>query len=140
MKINFKRLHPDAIVPSYAHTEDAGFDLCANETVTLQPGDRASIPTGIAIAIPTGYVGLAWDKGGISHKGGIKSLGGVLDTGYTGEIFMGVINLSDKPYTFEKGHKVGQMILQEKIHAEFVEVDDIGQGERGEKRFGSTGK
>lgn len=140
MNIQFKKLHVDAVTPIYSHDNDGGFDLCASESITLAPMQRASVPTGIALAIPDGYVGLVWDKSGVSHKGGIKTLGGVVDAGYRGEIFVGVINLSDKAYTFEKWHKVAQMIIQERIKANFVEVDMLDDTTRGEKGFGSTGK
>lgn len=140
MKINIKKLHPDAIVPRFAHHNDAGFDLFAIEDTTINPGQRLSVKTGIALAIPDGYVGLVWDKSSISHKQGIKTIGGVIDSGYRGEILIGMINLSDAPYTFEKGHKVAQMIIQERQYVDLVEVEELEDGVRGAGGFGSTGK
>ncbi len=140
MKLLIKKLHPEAKVPTFAHATDAGLDLCAVETVTIAPGERRSVATGIAMAIPGGHVGLVWDKSGIAHKGGLKTLGGVIDAGYRGEIFVGLHNLSDTPYTFEAGHKVAQILIQAIVQPELVEADELPEADRGEKAFGSTGK
>ncbi len=140
LPIKFKKNHPDAKSPTYAHEGDAGFDLFSVETVTILPGERYSIDTGVAFEIPKGYVGLIWDKSGISQVHGLKNLGGVIDSGYRGSVKVGLVNLSDKPYTFEKGHKTGQMLVQKIEVADFIEVDDLGETERGEGGFGSSGK
>ncbi len=140
MKIKIKKLHPDAKIPQYAHAGDAGVDLFTVEPFELEPGERKSIPLGIAMEIPDGYVGLIWDKSGLSHKYGIKSFGGVVDSGYRGEIHAGVMNLSDKFFSFEKGHKIAQMLIQKVERAEFKEVDELSESVRGEGRFGSSGK
>ncbi len=140
MKLLIKKLHPEAKVPAFAHVTDAGLDLCAVETVTIAPGERTSIATGIAMAIPEGHVGLVWDKSGIAHKGGLKTLGGVIDAGYRGEIFVGLLNTGDVPYTFEAGHKVAQILIQAIVQPELVETDELPEADRGEKAFGSTGK
>jgi dUTP pyrophosphatase len=140
LKLNIKKLHPDAIVPKYALPSDAAFDLFAINSITISPGHQVVVPTGISMAIPEGYVGLIWDKSSIAIKNGIKTMGGVIDAGYRGEVLVGVINLSDKEYTFEKGHKVTQMIIQERLHADIVEVDNLSETERGAGGFGSTGK
>ncbi len=139
MKLLIKKIHPQATVPSFAHATDAGLDLCAVEAVTLAPGERRSIATGIAMAIPEGYVGLVWDKSGISHKGGLKTLGGVVDAGYRGEIFVGLHNLSDTSYTFAAGNKVAQILIQKIEQPELIETDALPEADRGEKAFGSTG-
>jgi len=140
MKLLIKKLHPAAVMPAFAHATDAGLDLCTVEAVTLLPGERRTIATGIALAIPEGYVGLVWDKSGIAHKGGLKTLGGVIDAGYRGEIFVGLHNLSDAPYTFAVGNKVAQILIQKIEQPELVEVDELPEADRGEKGFGSTGK
>ena len=106
MKLRIKKLHPDAVIPKYAHDNDAGFDLYTVEQFELEPGERKSVPLGLALEIPDGYVGLMWDKSGLSHKYGIKSFGGVVDSGYRGEIHAGIMNLSDKFFSFEKGLKL----------------------------------
>jgi dUTP pyrophosphatase len=140
MILKIKKLHPDAKIPQFACEGDAGMDLYIPETVHLLPGERKSIPLGLAMEIPFGYVMLMWDKSGLSHNHGIKSFGGVIDAGYRGEIHVGVINLSDKPYTFEKGHKIIQFLIQAVEHSTVVEVNELSPSDRGEKRFGSTGK
>lgn len=138
--LKIKKLHPDSIIPKYALPGDAAFDLLAQNSVTVPAGRQAQVPTGIAMAIPEGYVGLIWDKSSIGIREGIKVMGGVIDAGYRGEVVVGVINLSQKDYTFEKGHKVAQMIIQERLHADIVEVDELDTTERGAGGFGSTGK
>ena len=140
MQLKIKKLHPDAKIPHFAHEGDAGLDLYVPETLELAAGERKSIPLGLAFEIPAGYVGLLWDKSGISHKHGIKSFGGVIDAGYRGEVSVGLMNLSDKPYTFEKGHKIIQLLIQPIEHPEIVETDELAPSQRGEGGFGSTGK
>lgn len=138
--IKVKRLHPDAKLPSYAHPGDAGFDLFAPEAVTLGPGERKGIPSGLAIELPGNCVGLIWDKSGLSIKSGLKVLGGVLDSGYRGEIIVGMINLGAEPYTFQKGHKLAQMLIQEVVRADIEEIAELTETERGAGGLGSTGK
>ena len=140
MKVKIKKLHPDAIIPRYAQPGDAGMDLFVPEAFELEPGERKSIPLGFAIEIPPGHVGLIWDKSGLSHKYGIKTFGGVIDSGYRGEWHVGVINLSDKFFGFEKGHKIAQLLLQQVETVDFEEVKNLSETERGVGGFGSTGK
>lgn len=137
--IKIKKLSEDAISPRYAHTDDAGMDFFSNETVILQPKERKLISTGIAMAIPAGYVGLIWDKSGIASKHGIKTMAGVIDAGYRGEIKILVHNLADQPYTFEKGTKVAQMLIQPVEQRQIMEVEKFEETLRGEGGFGSTG-
>ncbi|MFZ2038495.1 MAG: dUTP diphosphatase [Minisyncoccia bacterium] len=140
MKLKIKKLDPDAKIPKYAHHDDAGLDLYTIKTIVLKVGERFPIPTGLAMEIPEGYVGLIWDKGGLAVNHGIKTIAGVVDSTYRGEILVAVMNLGDKDFTFEKGHKVAQMIIQKKETAEFEEVDELCCTVRGEGRLGSTGK
>lgn len=140
MKIKIKKLSNDSILPTYANYDDAGMDFYSLEKIEIKPNQRIQVQTGIAMEIPIGHVGLIWDKSGISHNHGLKTLGGVIDSGYRGEIKIGVINLSDKVYVLEKGHKIAQMIIQEKITPELVEVDDLADSQRGESGFGASGK
>ena len=139
MQIQVKKLHPKAKLPSFAHATDAGMDLCTTEDFTLEPGERHSVSTGIAIALPTDCVGLIWDKSSIGQKRGLKSLGGVVDAGYTGEIFVGLVNVGSEPQAFAAGDKVAQLLIQKVEHPEIVEVVELDVTERGEGRFGSTG-
>lgn len=138
--LKVKCLDPRAEMPVFEHDGDAGFDLYSLNKVILGPGDRAQVHTGIAMEIPYGYVGLIWDKSGLSHKHGLKTLGGVVDSGYRGEIMIGIVNLSGNEYTIEEGHKVAQMIIQKKEMVEIMTTDELSETERGESGFGSTGK
>lgn len=140
MKIKIKKIHSDAIIPKYAHHDDAGMDLFSIDSFEMEPGERKSIPLGVSIEIPNGYVGLIWDKSGLSHKYGIKTFGGVIDAGYRGEIHAGIMNLSDKYFKFEKGHKVAQLLIQKIDTIEFEEVGELDSTDRGDGSFGSTGK
>ncbi len=141
MKIKIKKLSENAKTPSYAHFDDAGMDLFAVSDTLIKAGERVQVPTGLAMELPVGYVGLIWDKSGLSHKHGLKTLGGVIDSGYRGEILVGIINLGKEEYRLEKGHKVAQMIIQEKISVEFEEVSELDDSsERGAGGIGSSGK
>ncbi len=90
--------------------------------------------------IPEGYVGLIWDKSGLSHKYGIKSFGGVIDSGYRGEIHAGVMNLSDKYFKFEKENKIAQLLIQKVERVKFEEAEELSDTDRGRGGFGSSGK
>jgi dUTP pyrophosphatase len=140
MKLKIKKLNSEAKLPEYANSDDAAFDLFSIEDIEIKPNDRVQIPTGIAMQIPENHVGLIWDKSGLSHNQGLKTLGGVIDSGYRGEVKVGLINLGSEIYKIEKGHKVAQMIIQRKETCEVVEVDDLEDSERGEGGFGSSGK
>ena len=139
MLIKFKKIHPDAKIPRYAYRGDAGMDLYIPEDYIIKVGERRSIPLGIAIEIPEGYVGLLSDKSGLSHKHGLKSYGGVIDSGYRGEIHVGIMNLSDTDYEFKKGEKIIQILILPVVQAEVMEVDELDQSDRGEGAFGSSG-
>jgi dUTP pyrophosphatase len=140
MILKIKKIHPDAKIPHYAHYDDAGFDLFVVEGTVVKKGERVAVPTGLMMEIPEGYVGLIWDKSGLAIKHGIKTIGGVVDSTYRGEVLVGVINLSGHNYLFEKGHKIAQMIIQKKETMEFMEVEELTDTVRGEGGFGSTGK
>ncbi len=141
MKIKIKKLNEEAKIPSYVHFDDAGMDLYTVADVLIRVGERVQVPTGLAMELPVGYVGLIWDKSGLSHKHGLKTLGGVIDSGYRGEILIGMINLGKEEYRIEKGHKVAQMIIQEKVSVEFEEVAELDESsERGIGGIGSSGK
>lgn len=139
-KLKIKKVITDAVLPSYAYAGDAGMNLYAAESVTILPGEIARVRSGIAMEIPHGYVGLCWDRSGLSMNHGIKVLAGVIDSGFRGELVMGVINLGKEPYTLEKGHKVMQILIQKVEKPEIMEVTELSESERGEKGFGSTGK
>ena len=140
IEIKFQKLHPDAQVPSYAHTGDAGADVYAVAEVTLQPQDRAAIPTGLAVDIPIGYEIQVRPKSGLALKHGIGILNspGTIDAGYRGEIQVIVINFGKEAYTFAKGQKIAQLVLKPVIQAKYIE-GELGTSDRGVGGFGSTG-
>lgn len=140
MQLKIKKLNPEAVLPNYSYEDDAAFDLFSTEDIEIKSNHRVQVPTGIAMQIPVGFVGLIWDKSGLSHKHGLKTLGGVVDSGYRGEVQVGLINLGKESYKIKKGHKVAQMIIQKKETCEIVEVDELEESERGEGGFGSSGK
>lgn len=139
LTLKIKRVK-DVKLPNYELEGDAGLDLYAADTVTLQPGEKGAVPTGVQMEIPEGHVGLIWDKSGLAIKHGLKTLGGVIDSGYRGEVLVGMINLSKEPYTFEKNHKVAQMIIQKKEVVVVQEASALEESQRGARGFGSTGK
>ncbi len=139
MKILVKKLNPEAIIPKFALEGDAGMDLYSVEDVILKPGERVPCKTGIAVKIPEDYAGLIWDKGGLSHKFGIKTLGGVFDSNYTGEWLIGLVNLGQENFEIKKRQKIAQVIFQKMEAPEIEIVDDLPKTNRGEGRHGSTG-
>lgn len=139
MELLVKKLHPDAIVPTRTHHDDAGLDLCSREEFTLQPGERKAVDTGIAVAIPAGHVGLIWDKSSVPFKYGVKTMGGVIDTQYRGEIKVIMINLSQEPASFTIGQKLAQLVVQKVEILPVREVAELETTDRGEKGFGSSG-
>lgn len=139
MKIQIKKIHPDAIIPKFALNGDVGMDLFSIQDAEIKPGERISCGTGIAIKIPEGYAGLIWDKSGPSHKFGIKTLGGVFDSNYTGEYLIGMVNLGKEAFKIEKGQKIAQVLIQKIETPEIEEVEELEQTNRGDGAFGSTG-
>lgn len=139
MALKIKKLHPEATLPKYLRPGDAAMDLYANETKILQPNQRELISTGIAMAIPAGHVGLIWDRSGMAANHGIKSMGGVIDSNYRGEVKVILHNLTSQSFTIEKGMRIAQMLIQEVTQKEILEVEELDQSIRGEKGFGSTG-
>ncbi len=140
MKIKIKKLHAESKVPFYATEGDAGLDLFSDENLVLKPGERQGIKTGISIELPLGYVGLVWDKSGISFKSGIKVMGGVMDAGYRGEYMVCLANLSEEDFHIEKGKKIAQLLIQKVEHPEIEEASELSETERGEGGFGHTGE
>lgn len=140
MQLHIKKLHQDAKLPSFAHVTDAGMDLFCSEGFSIAPGERVSAATGIAVTVPAGCVGLIWDKSGMSQKRGLKTLGGVVDAGYIGEVFVGLVNIGSEAQTFSAGDKIAQLIIQKIEHPDIIEITELEQTTRGEGRFGSTGR
>lgn len=139
MHIKVKKLREDVKLPTHGHTGDAGMDFYCAEDVIFPPGKQERVHTGVAIEIPEGYVGLIWDKSSISFNLGLKVFGGVIDSGYRGEIIMNLLNVSNKEVLMTKDHKIAQMVVQKFEHCDIVEVDELSETVRGKGREGSTG-
>ncbi len=139
MKLKVKKMSPDAKLPLYGHRGDAGLDLFSSSEYVLQKGEVFAVPTGVKVEIPMGYVGLIWDKSGVSLKG-VHRLAGVVDAGYRGEIKVVMVNLSQDPFVIDKGMKIAQLLIQPIVEVEVVEVEFLEDSSRGEGGFGSTGK
>jgi dUTP pyrophosphatase len=139
--LHVKRLDRDVPLPSYAHDGDAGLDLCAAEDVVLAPMARAAVATGLAIAVPTGWVGLVHPRSGLALRQGltVANAPGTIDAGYRGELKVILVNLGDEAVAIARGDRVAQLVLQEVAIADVVEVDDLDDTTRGAGGFGSTG-
>jgi dUTP pyrophosphatase len=143
LRIPVKRLDQDLPLPSYARAGDAGLDLLATEDVTLNPGERAAVPTGIAVAIPEGHAGFVHARSGKALKEGlaVANAPGLIDSGYRGEIKVIVVNLDpSSTIDIKRGEKVAQLVIQPVTTAELDEVDELPGSERGDGGFGSTGR
>ena len=136
--IKVQRLSSDAKLPNMAYDGDAAYDIYSNEDISLTPGNRANIKTGIKMAIPRNYAGLIWDKGGIANSG-IHTLGGVVDSGYRGEIMINLVNLGKDIYNIVSGQKIAQMIIQKIETPKIIETEIDDKTDRDEGGFGSSG-
>jgi dUTP pyrophosphatase len=141
LDLPMRRLHPDAVLPVYAHAGDAGLDLVAVETVTLAPGERYAVATGWAMAIPQGWVGLVHPRSGLALRQGltVANAPGTIDAGYRGELKVILVNLGAESVTVTAGERVAQLVLQRVGAARVQEVDDLDDTTRGDGGFGSTG-
>lgn len=129
-------------MPAYARQDDAGLDLLAAEAVTIEPGGRALVPTGVALAIPSGYAGLVLPRSGLALRHGVTVLNapGLIDAGYRGEVKVLLVNHDRARATVERGERIAQLVLQRVERAELIEVEDLPASDRGEGSFGSTGR
>lgn len=141
--MDVKRLSPNASLPRYATPGAAGMDLCAclSERVTLAPGERALIPTGLAVSIPQGYVGLVFARSGLAVKQGVALSNGVgvIDWDYRGEVKVGLVNLGRETFTVEHGARIAQMVVLPVEQMTLREVAELDDTDRGAGGFGSTG-
>ena len=143
VQVLITRIDPSVPLPTYAKGGDAGADIVTRVDVTLQPGERALVPTGIAIALPDGYVALVHPRSGLAIKHGVTMVNapGTVDAGYRGELHCIMINHDQKEaITFHKGDRIAQLVIQKVELAEFVEVKDLPGSGRGAGGFGSTGR
>ncbi|MDQ0094448.1 dUTP diphosphatase [Paeniglutamicibacter psychrophenolicus] len=140
--IALKMLDPDLPVPSYAHEGDAGADLCAREDVTLEPGQRALVPTGVSLALPLGFVGLIHPRSGLATKHGLTVVNapGTVDAGYRGELKVTLLNTdATTPIVLKRGDRIAQLVVQRVERARFIQVQELDDTARGAGGFGSTG-
>ena len=141
--MDVKRLSPNASLPRYATPGAAGMDLCAclSERVTLAPGERALIPTGLAVSIPQGYVGLVFARSGLAVKQGVALSNGVgvIDWDYRGEVKVGLVNQGQETFTVEHGTRIAQMVVLPVEQMALREVAELDDTDRGAGGFGSTG-
>ncbi len=145
MELKVKRLHPDAVIPTRATDGSAGMDLHAvlSEPLTVAAGERVRIPTGIAIGLPSPEtVALVFARSGLAVKHGLtlSNCVGVIDSDYTGEIQVGMINQSDTPYTVQPGERIAQLVIMPVLQPTVVETDTLEKTARGDGGFGSTGR
>ena len=141
-RVAVRRLHPQAVLPAYARPGDAGADLASTARVTLEPGERALVPTGIAMAIPQGHVGLVHPRSGAAARHGLSIVNapGTVDSGYRGEIMVNLVNLDPRtPIEIHPGDRIAQLVIQEYVAATFTEADSLPDSDRGETGHGSTG-
>ena len=138
-----QRLDPELEPLAYAHPGDAGLDLRARVDLTLAPGERAVVPTGVAVALPAGCVGLVHPRSGLAARHGVALVNapGTIDEGYRGEIQVIVINLDrTEPVTLSRGDRIAQLVVQRVEHVQVVEAQSLPDSQRGEGGFGSTGR
>lgn len=136
------RLDPDLPLPAYEHPGDAGMDLRSRIDVTLAPGERQLVPTGMAIALPAGYVALVCARSGLAlrHGIGLVNAPGVIDAGYRGEIGVILVNHdATTPVTLKRGDRIAQLVIERVERARLVEVSELPGSHRGDGGFGSTG-
>ena len=141
-KVLVKRLDPDMPLPAYAKAGDAGADLCTRVDLTILPGERMLVPTGISIALPNGFVALVHPRSGLAVKHGISIVNtpGTVDAGYRGELAVILINHDkEQSVSFKKGDRIARLVIQQVERAEFVEVSQLPGSERSTGGFGSTG-
>ena len=143
MQIRIQRIHPSAVLPTYAHgpAEDAGMDLCAVEDATLEPRVPRLVPTGLTVELPAGYEGQVRPRSGLALKHAITMANapGTIDPGYRGEIRVILINLGNEPYTVHAGDRIAQLIVARYEAVEWVE-GDLADSRRGAGGFGSSGR
>ncbi len=142
MPVLLHRLDAGLPVPAYAHPGDAGADLYARSDVTLQPGDRALVPTGVAMALPSGYAAFVHPRSGLAARHGVTTLNapGTVDAGYRGEIHVNLLNTDrSEAFTVRRGDRIAQLVIQEVSRARFLEVESLPGSQRGDTGHGASG-
>ena len=141
MTLRFKKVHPDAVLPSYAHPSDAGMDVRSVEDVTLAPGKRALVHTGLVMLLLPMYEAQVRPRSGLALKSGVTVLNtpGTIDSGYRGEVGVILINLGETEFQVRKGDKIAQLVIAPVTQPDVAEVFEIDETDRGSSGFGSTG-
>lgn len=142
IEVAIRRLRPEATLPARAYAGDAGIDLSACARVELGPGERALVPTGLAIAIPEGYAGYVQPRSGLAARHGISIVNspGLVDAGYRGELMVNLVNTDPRePFAVEPGMRIAQLVVLEVADVELVEVEELPATERGVRGTGSSG-
>ena len=141
MTLRFKQVHPDAVLPSYAHPSDAGMDLRSVDDLTLAPGQRALVHTGLVLLLPPLYEAQVRPRSGLALKNGVTVLNtpGTIDSGYRGEVGVILINLGQAAFDVRKGDKIAQMVIAPVTQPNIEETDVVDETDRGSGGFGSTG-
>jgi dUTP pyrophosphatase len=141
IELQIARLRPDAVVPVRAYAGDAGLDLASCELVELAPGERATVGTGLAVAIPAGHAGFVQPRSGLAMRHGIALVNspGLIDSGYRGELRVVVLNTDrHETFTIEPGMRIAQLVVMRLPEFDLVEVDELPGSERGVRGFGSS--
>lgn len=142
LPVPIRLLHPDATLPAYAHPGDAGADLCSIEAVRLEPGQRQLVPTGIAVEIPEGYVGLVNPRSGLAHRQGLSIVNapGTIDSGFRGEVRVNLLNTDPaEVVTLDKGDRIAQLVIVPVARARYDVVETLTSSPRADGGHGSTG-
>ena len=141
MTIAFKRVHPDAILPAYAHPSDAGMDIHSVANLVIPPGGRALVPTGLVINLPPAFEAQVRPRSGLALKYGVTVLNspGTIDAGYRGEIGVILANFSEKEFSVRSGDRIAQLVIAPVTQPMVIETNEIDATDRGTGGFGSTG-
>jgi dUTP pyrophosphatase len=142
VELQFRRLDASVSLPSRARDGDAGLDLAANADLVVEPGQRALVPTGLAVAIPPGHAGLVLPRSGLASRHGLTLANspGLIDSGYRGEVTVAVVNLDrEEPFKIHRGDRVAQLVVVPFAEGAAVEVPELPESDRGAGGFGSTG-
>ena len=142
MILRFKRIHPDAVLPAYAHPSDAGMDVRSVDDMTLAPGKRALVHTGLVMLLPPLYEAQVRPRSGLALKNGVTVLNtpGTIDSGYRGEVGVILINLGDAEFQIKRGDKIAQLVIAPVTQPTIEETDVVDETDRGSGGFGSTGR
>lgn len=141
MTLRFRKIHPDAVLPSYAHPSDAGMDVRSVEDLTIAPGKRALVHTGLVMLLPPMYEAQVRPRSGLALKSGVTVLNtpGTIDSGYRGEVGVILANFGDADFHVRKGDKIAQIVIAPVTQPEIVETTEVDETDRGSGGFGSTG-